>query len=78
LCRIFDEETASDEAECVEAYFEFVEGKEVFFDVSGYGVIVSLEDGEKNGPSSGLDIVDLLEVGGFEVRESELLRGVSN
>lgn len=50
MCRIFDEETAGDGGVCVEAYFELVEeGKEVFFDVSGHGVVVSLENGGKKG-----------------------------
>jgi hypothetical protein len=79
LCRIFGEETAGDGGACVEAYFELVaEGKEVFFDVSGYGIVLSLENGGKKGPSSGLNIVDLLDVRSPEVRETKLSRGVSN
>lgn len=51
------------------------EGEQVFLDVSGYGVVVSLEDGGEDRASSGLDVIDLLDIGGFEVGETELLRG---
>ena len=75
MCRVLDEETTSDGGVRVEAYFELAEeGEKVFFDLPGDGVIVALEDGGEDGPSSGLDIVDLLDVRGFEVGETELLR----
>jgi hypothetical protein len=42
--------------------------------VSGYGIVVSLENGGKNGPSSGLNIVDLLDVRSSEVRDRAVER----
>lgn len=40
--------------------------------MSGDGVVVALEGGGEDGVSSSLDIVDLFDVMGEEVREAEL------
>jgi hypothetical protein len=70
---VLDEESTCDGRVCIETYFKLVEeGKEIFLYVSGDGVVVPLKDGGKDGTILGLDIVDLLHVGGFEVGEAEL------
>ena len=72
---VLDEETARDWGVCVETDFQFVEeGKEVFFDVSGDGVVISLENGWENGSCSRLNVVDVLNVGRSEIGEAELAR----
>jgi hypothetical protein len=74
LCRILDEESARDGGVGVETYFELVEEwEEVFFDVSGDSIVISLEDGREDRACRGLDIVNLLNVGGFKVGETELV-----
>jgi hypothetical protein len=40
--------------------------------VSGDGVVVSLKDSWEDGTCGGLNIVDPLDVGNFEVRDAEL------
>jgi hypothetical protein len=73
LGRVFDEKSTCDGGVCVEAYFKLVkEGEQVFLDVSRYGVIISLEDGGENRASSELDVINFLDIRGFEVRETEL------
>jgi hypothetical protein len=68
LCGILDEETASNRGVRVEADFEFVEEREeILFDVSGDGVVITLEDGREDRPCGRLKVVDLLDIGGFEV-----------
>jgi hypothetical protein len=77
LCGILDEESARNGGVGVETYFELVEEREqVFFDVSGHSVVVSLEDGGEDRSGGGLDIVNLLNVGGFEVGEAELVESL--
>jgi hypothetical protein len=45
--------------------------------VSGDGVVVSLKDSWEDGTCGGLNIVDLLDVGNFEVRDAELQEKIS-
>jgi hypothetical protein len=52
----------------VEGYFELVEEwKEGSFDMSRYGIVVSLKNGGEDAGGDGLDIVDFLNGGGSEV-----------
>src|SRR5450432_2686342 len=72
---VLHEEATSDRGVCVETDLELVEEREeVFFNVSGHSIVVSLEDGREHRASGGLDVVDLLHVGGSEIGEAELLR----
>jgi hypothetical protein len=75
LCGILDEESTADRGVGVEAYFELVkEREEVFLDVSGDGVVISLKDGGKDGSCGGLNVVNLLNVGCFVIGEAKLVR----
>lgn len=49
------------------------EGEETALDVSGDGVVVSLENGWEDGVCGCLDVVDVLHLGCGVVGESELL-----
>ncbi len=48
------------------------EGKKIFLDMSGDGVVVPLEDGGEDAVGGFLDGVDLFDFGGWEVGETEL------
>lgn len=48
------------------------EREEGGFDVARDGVVISLENGWEDTARGGLDVVDFLDCGGCEVRETEL------
>ena len=73
LCGVLDQEPTRDWRVCVEADFELAKKREqVGFDMSGDGIIVSLENGGEDGVRGGLDVVDFLDGSWFEVGEAEL------
>ena len=49
------------------------ERQEVRFGVAGDGVVVALVGGRKDGVSGRLDVVDLFDVMGEEIRQAELV-----
>ena len=66
---VFGEEAARDGGVGVEAYSEAVEErKELRFGVARDGVVVALVCGREDGVSGGLDVVDLFDVLGEEIR----------
>jgi hypothetical protein len=72
---VFDEETAGDGGVGVEGNLEFAEEREEGgFGEAGDGVVVSLEDGGEDGGGCFLDGVDLLDLGGGEVANAQLLQ----
>ena len=73
MFRVLDKEASGDWRVGIEADFEpMKERKEFDFDMSGDCVVVSLEDRRKDGVRADLDIVYILDIRGFEVREAEL------
>ena len=47
-------------------------GKSSVSALAGDGIVVALEGGRKDGVSGGLDVVDLFDVMGEEIRQAEL------
>jgi hypothetical protein len=64
---VLDQKPASNGRVGVEGYFELEEWKEGSFDMSRYGIVVSLKNGGEDAGGGGLDIVDFLNCGGSEV-----------